>query len=360
MSLAIVNGSSPQSGITLSVEPYVEALQSLGHQVTWYQCVDAGQRADTRPGGVTVRGAGIPIESLEMGANRLWVFPRRLRKIPESCVVLSDPTLIRVARFHPHTVVLVHDLLPLTAYADRADARWMFRYLLPRLRAVPRVIVATATMRDELTRRGVPPDRIRVVPYTHRLGTHPDHIDRSVERVRERREVRVLFVGTDRPFKNIDFVLRLAKAMEASQSGVRFVFTLLSRLKPSTWERIGSLRVGNLRVQQNVLSTSPLYEQCDVLVNASLHEGFGRPLMEAMAYGLPIVANRIPPFIEILADSAILLDVGRLPDWVAALESLGDPDVLRQHAQRSLERSAAFSPETFRTRVADAFTDLPT
>ncbi|MGA7922556.1 MAG: glycosyltransferase family 4 protein [Thermoplasmata archaeon] len=358
-SIAIVNSSSRFGGITLSAVSLYDALRSSGFPVTWYQCVDGGRERFTPDGGVVVSGAGIRIESLELGVNRLWTFPRRLQWIPEDIVLLADPTLTYVARYHRRSIVLVYDLLPLSHYADRLDSRWMFRYVIPKLRTMTRVIVPTTTLRDELVRRGVDPRRIRMVRLSHSLGEHPDHVDRSVERVHRTRELRVLYVATDRPWKNIDFVLRLAKAMESVSSGTHFTFTLLSQLMPSTRQRFEDLKLTNVRIIERLPSIASLYDESDVLVYPSLYEGFGRPLIEAQAFGLPIVANRIQPFIELLGDAGILLSVDSLDAWIATLTSLADPDTLRAHAQRSLELSRSYAPERYRESVLEAFDRLP-
>jgi glycosyltransferase involved in cell wall biosynthesis len=307
---------------------------------------------------MVVSGLGLPLESLEMGINRLWVFPRRLRVVPEDILLLTDPTLSWVSRFHPRTAVLVHDLLPLTEFADRHDSRWMFRAIIPQLRRMRLIVVTTQTMRAELVRRGVDPSILRVVPYTHELGFHADHPTRSIERMARTGVVRLLYVATDRPFKNVDFVLRLAELLNAATSGPRFEVTLLSSLRPDTRRRVATLKLPNLRAVDRVASVAELYDASDVLLYPSLHEGFGRPLIEAMAYGLPILANRIQPFIDILGAAGILLSVDSTNSWATALNSLVDGATYADLARRSLERGLAFSPDRFESSVVGAFREL--
>lgn len=355
--VAIINGSSRFSGLTLSAVPYVGALSGAGFAVRWYQCLDRGAGPVDPEFGEPIVGAGFRSQSLEMGLNRLWIFPRRVGCPRSEIVLLTDPTLTYIAREHPCRVVLVHDILPLTELADRWDSRLMFHSVLPALRRVARVIVPTEEMAEELARRGIEPDRIRVVRDTHLLGIHPDHIERSVRRVTEERELRILYVATDRSFKNIGFFLRLARAM-SSTLPVRFSFTVLSRLRESTFAEVGRLGVDNLRVVERVPSMASLYEDTDVLVYPSLHEGFGRPLIEAAAFGIPIVANRIQPFIELMGNTGRLLPVDAVEPWRAALESLADPKVLRTEAERALTWSRGYRPEAFGARVAEVFGEL--
>ncbi len=353
--LAIVNSSDRHSGITLAAWPYALAFRRMGFRVSWYQCVDRGADPFVPENGTTVAGVGLPVQSLEMGINRFWAFPRYFRNLQQDALLLTDPTLSFVARPLRRTAVLVHDLLPLTRFADRVDSRWMFRAVLPRLRQMGLVIVTTAMMQSELVRRGVDPRRIRVIPYTHELGFHPDHPPRSEERIARTGEVRALYVATDRPFKNIEFVLRLAKALQGERTQPRIHLTLVSRLRRRTQRRIAALNLPNLRVVQDAPSMTELYEGCDVLIHPSLHEGFGRPLIEAMAYGIPVIANRIEPLTEVLGNAGIALGVDSVEPWITALRSLATDGALPEFAARSLERGSAFLPDRFQNALADAF-----
>ena len=81
-----------------------------------------------------------------------------------------------------------------------------------------------------------------------------------------------------------------------------------------------------------------------VLIQPSLYEGFGLPLIEAMACGCAIVATDIPPFREVTGGAAILFapdDIERLAS--ALREVVGSEE--RRHAlsEQALERARAFS-----------------
>lgn len=356
-SLAIINAADSSDGTTYGTEPYFDGFSSLGFSVKWYQCSDYRSRADFPEWWIKVRGLGFPNRTVDMGINRLWVFPRRLRHLDAEVVLLADPTLVNVTPAHAKVMVRIHDLRPLTAYSDRFFTRAMYRYAFPRLRGAWRILVTTAMVRQQLVELGFDPDQLRVVPETHHLGLHPDHVERSVRRIRDRREVRVLFVGADRRHKNVDFVLKLAEQM-ATRDDPRYSFVIVSRLRRATQRRVEALRLTNLRVLPGVPAISQLYDESDVLAFPSLYEGFGRPLIEAMAFGLPILANRIPPLFEVLGDAGVLLDTDNLVDWVEALGALADPVVFESHAQRSLRRGETYLPDRFRTALSDAMGGL--
>ncbi len=356
--VAIVNASSRFSGIAQATLPYADALASLGHTVRWYQCVDHGSDPTAFVNQVVVPGFGLPFRSLEMGMNRLWTFPRRTGHVPEDLLLCTDPTLSLVDPPHRPRVVLVHDIIPLSRSADRRDSRLMFQVILPALRKASRVIVPTNSVRDELLQLRFHPDRVRVVPYTHGLGQHPEHVARSLARLRRSHELRLLYVATDRSFKNIPFFVELAKRLENPAGGIAYQFTLLSRLRPETRELLDRVAPANLENIEQVPAMGRLYDSHDVLVYPSLHEGLGRPIIEAMAHGMPVVANRIQPFVEILGQDGLLEQTGDLAEWERAVRSLAEPATLEDRANRALRASTRFTPASFVQNVNAAFQGL--
>jgi glycosyltransferase involved in cell wall biosynthesis len=80
--------------------------------------------------------------------------------------------------------------------------------------------------------------------------------------------------------------------------------------------------VGLQRVSDSVLVD--LYQSASALVYPSLYEGFGLPLLEAMAAGCPIVASRIPSTVEVAGDYPIYFDPTSTEDLLVALSSALD------------------------------------
>jgi glycosyltransferase involved in cell wall biosynthesis len=358
-SAGIINGSSRFSGVTKSAEPFIPALERAGYSVRWYQCVDRGFEPARPTGAILVPGAGFAFNPLEMGLNRLWVFPRRLETPPEDAVFFTDPTLSFIARRHRCRVALVHDLSPLTRFSDRVDSSLMFQSIIPLLRRMDRIIVGTGNAREELVPYGVARERIRVVYASHDLGFHPDHLEASVGRVEGTGELRVLYIATDRPRKNIEFFLHLAKRMADRPGGHRFRFRLVSHIRPATRATAESLHLENLEILEGVSDIASIYASSDVLAYPSLYEGFGRPLVEALAFGLPIVANRTEPFIELLSGSRqALIPVNDPSRWVAELESLAESSVYRERATDALSLNDRFRPELFQESVRRAVDGL--
>jgi len=101
------------------------------------------------------------------------------------------------------------------------------------------------------------------------------------------------------------------------------------------------------------------YQAADALVSMSDHEGFGMPLLEAMAFGLPVLACRAAAVPETMGDAGILFSE-RCPEEVAALVDavLGDRELVAALGAAGRARAAAFGPEPFAARVRELFAVL--
>jgi len=97
-----------------------------------------------------------------------------------------------------------------------------------------------------------------------------------------------------------------------------------------------------------------LYANASAFVTASVYEGFGLPLLEAMSFGLPAVATAIPPHIEIASGVAQFFPPGSSGELAGALQRVLTDDKLRASiGPLGRERAAVYSAE----RLATLFTD---
>jgi L-malate glycosyltransferase len=102
-----------------------------------------------------------------------------------------------------------------------------------------------------------------------------------------------------------------------------------------------------------------LYARADVFCCLSEHEGFCIPLLEAMHFGLPIVAARAAAVPEVLGDAGVLLDDPDLPTVSEAIELCATSDELRSELRaRGERRLAEWSPERTEAAVRDAVDGL--
>lgn len=249
-------------------------------------------------------------------------------------------------------VLTVHDLCWRQApQTMRRSTRWLDATLMPRaLRAADRVIAVSAAVRDELA-AAFPfvAERIRVVREA--AETLPPPAPRGALEAHGIGDRYVLFVGTAEPRKNL---AGLVSAFARLPTTVRDT-TQLVIVGGAGW---GGVEVDELLaahciaararwlrgVDDALLAT--LYRHAHGLALPSLYEGFGLPLVEAMAQGAPVLTGDRGAMAEVAGDAGALVDCRDVDAIGAALLRLLTDGVWHQLlCRRASERAAEFSWE---------------
>ncbi len=264
------------------------------------------------------------------------------------------------------TVVTVHDLsfvrYPQTLRApNRLYLRAMTRLSV---RKAARVIAVSAYTRDELTRTwAVPREKIAVVPNGLDRAFHPTDAA-SVAEFRRRRglpERFILSVGTLEPRKN---QARLVQAYAAARR--RDVKLVLVGGKGWCYHEVFA-QVERWGLSHDVLFPGfvPMeelpwwYRAAEIFVYPSLYEGFGLPVLEAMASGTPVVASAASSLPEVAGDAALLIDPYDVEAMTQAMVRLLDDEVLRAElAARGLRRAATYSWARTAAETAAVYQDV--
>jgi glycosyltransferase involved in cell wall biosynthesis len=147
-------------------------------------------------------------------------------------------------------------------------------------------------------------------------------------------------MGSFMPYKNVG---TLAGAMPALP---HHELHLMSRIGPDERARLTALAPGG-RVVFHDGATDETYRDAlrgaTALVSASRDEGFGIPLVEAMALGTPLVVSDIPVFREVGGDAAAYVDPDDLHGFVRAVQELDDPETWQRRSTAARAQAARYS-----------------
>jgi glycosyltransferase involved in cell wall biosynthesis len=244
-------------------------------------------------------------------------------------------------------VVTIHDLFPLRHPELYSRVIGHHHRLVSRsaARSATRVLTGSEFSRREIAElTGVPLERIVVTPYGVGRKFRPVEVDDAW--LKERFGITrpyVLCIGTLEPRKNLVGAL---DAFERLKGDAMFVLTGGRGWKNEDLDR--RLRAfGGSLVLTGYLEDADLVKllsAADCFVHPALFEGFGFPVVEAMACGAPVVSSDGGSLPEVVGDAGLLAPP-REPDAIAAAISrvLGDTALRDDLAQRGLARARSFT-----------------
>jgi glycosyltransferase involved in cell wall biosynthesis len=290
-------------------------------------------------------------------AGDLWehfALPRLLKR--QQADLFHGPAFSIPWRAKCKSLVTIHDLVaflhPHTHPARfSCYLRWVTRGALRHAAGV--AVDAEATRRDLTEQLSVDPKRVRVIPGGVDEEFQPPP-PKEVERWLAERELArgyILFVGAVEPRKNLPTLLRAYQRLIGDgQADCQLV--IVGRWGWGSEEARTLLE--NLPAKERVVQVGyaprrelPLYyASAAALAFPSLYEGFGLPLLEAMACGAPVVAADSSSLPEVVGDAGLLCPPTAEAAWAQALARvLNDSRLATDLAAKGRARAAQFSWE---------------
>ena len=318
------------------------------------------------------------VRGLGRFVNRFWDYPRWLKAHSRGFDVFHvvDHSYAHVVHALPaeRTVVTCHDVdafLPVVAPELSATKLplALTKHVLSGMRKAARVTCDSVATYDEARHYSLLPEaRMTVVPIGTREGFAPEPAPASDAALaeligpRDPSVVELLHVGSCIPRKRIDLLLRVFATIRQVEPRARLLkaggtFTNEQR------QLAASLGVDTCVTQLPFLEAGQLgalYRRADVLLLTSEREGFGLPLVEAMACGTPVIATDLPVFRETGGQVAVFCAAGDLNAWRDAFDALRSetPNRKARRHHQGVAQANRFSWPRFAAAMAQIYGEV--
>src|SRR5213592_3901309 len=317
-----------------------------------------------------------PLHGPQQWAARYYFYPWRVKREAKRADLVhvldhSYAHMIEKAGRRP-VIVTVHDLMPVVVLRSPTD-NWregwregvrtrFLRQALKALRQADAYIVGTQWLKYELATWLGTDKNIFVVPFGVDRAFYGES---TVARERGRRDWRipedafvVLHVGSTVDRKNVPLVIQtVARLRQQTDTYLLQVGGRFSAEQEQLIERLDLRRAVRSVASADDTTLRRAYRAADVLLFPSLYEGFGFPVLEAFASGLPVVTSGAGGLKEVAGDAALVVE-GRDPTaYVKALETLSEDaderyDLIRKGWARARQftwqRTASMTAEVYK------------
>jgi glycosyltransferase involved in cell wall biosynthesis len=241
----------------------------------------------------------------------------------------------------------------MTIYGDKENAMFV-EWTERALRQADHVIALSENTRRDVENAGVAPSRVRVIYGGGRVIPEEKIQYQRMGELKSRLSLPdkyILFVGTLQPRKNVPFLVRsFAKLKETTNIPHKLV---LVGHRDSAAVEVENL-ARTLGIAEDVLITGYvaewelplLYKHSDVFVLPTLYEGFTLVTLEAMTYGIPVVATDTSSIREGVGEAALLVQSNDVEELASAIASvLLDQPVRARLIERGKKQAQKFTWE---------------
>jgi glycosyltransferase involved in cell wall biosynthesis len=313
--------------------------------------------ADVRARNLTEKASRFPARIFQPASYRLGV--PRVEWLVDFDLFVATNFLAPATDRRERIVPVVHDLAfqHFPESAPHIDERWRRRFATT-LAESPAIIVPSASAAQDLRESfGVAGERVHVVHHGVDAEAFAPVSDAAVDAVRRRFGIPgpyVLFVGGIEPRKNLEHLVRAFAKSDAADHSLVLAGGPV-RWYPAATERLDAvIHLLPEGVRERIVRTGYVSERdklallsgATVLAYPSIYEGFGFPVLEAFAAGVPVLTSNVSSLVEVAGEAAVLVDPADVDAIAAALSELvADEDLRAVLSAAGVARASRFTWE---------------
>jgi glycosyltransferase involved in cell wall biosynthesis len=308
--------------------------------------------------------------------NRLWHYPRYVRREVAGSFDfyhIVDHSYSQLVHALPadRTGVFCHDLDTFRCILEpdrERRPRWfraMARHILRGMQKASLVFYTTETVRQQILRHQlIEPARLVQAPLGVSLEFHPSNVaseaaDRSLAAVPDGTAY-LLHVGSCIARKRIDVLLEVFARLRRDRPGLKLV-KVGGEFDASQQQQIRRMGIEPDLIHLRDVSRerlAALYRAAAVVLQPSEAEGFGLPIIEALACGAIVVASDIPALREVGGGAVVYCRVGEIDDWMTTTERIIADAKAAPSADVRRTRAARYSWDAHAATLLGAYRSL--
>lgn len=245
---------------------------------------------------------------------------------------------LKILKRPKNFVLTVHDIIPKVYFTTNQkiiNMWYLLQYAIPK---ADKIIVDSEFTKSELiTRLDIDENKIHVVL----LGVNEKYKLLNKEECKIKFNLNpnikyIIIASSNQQWKNMGFINKIVDKID------NYMFIKVGYGHNLTNPKV--INLGNI----NEIDMPYLYNACDLILNASLYEGFGLPVLEAMACGCPVVSSDSASIPEVVQNAGILLDahnnIDNVNKFVQVINNvLTDEQIRIKMIERGLKRAKELS-----------------
>lgn len=274
-----------------------------------------------------------------------WQLPRIYDRLQSNLIYspLPEAPLYNKCRY----VVMCHDLIPLR-FPRRSPLTNYFRFVVPQVLKQAQHIICNseATATDIISYYGIDARKITPILLAYDVDRFYPHSKDNLNVVPD--HPYFLYIGRHDPYKNLaGLITAFAKIKHHCDCYLYIAGSTDPRFTPALKQQVSELNLTERVKFLDYISDRELpilLSNAMALVLPTLWEGFGLPVLEAMACGTPVITSNLASLPEVTGDAAILVNPYRIAEITAAMTEIARDEVLRSLlSELGLARAKLFS-----------------
>jgi len=246
------------------------------------------------------------------------------------------------------SIVMVHDFIPLRFPKRFSPLTPYHRYYVPQvLKQAQHIICNSQSTADDIIKFCQIPSS-KISPILLGYDSHHFHVPSEIVHRSPNHSPYFIYIGRHDPYKNISRLISAFASLKPSReyqlwlsgpSDDRYTPTLKKQA-----QELGLMDQVKFLDYVSYDDLPKIISGAIALVFPSLWEGFGLPVLEAMACGTPVITSNLSSLPEVAGDAAILIDPYRVEEITDAMQAIANDTGLRSHlSQLGLARATQFS-----------------